>query len=274
MKYSEEDVLSALKEADSLVDGVLTWPEYKEMSGYPSPMTVNRRCGSWNEAKMKAGIEVTSQGSSIPAANEKYFENIDSKRKAYWLGLLLADGSISKNRKGTPRMKLSLKHEDSLFLQNFLDDIEAHTNLQRNGETTGVEITSKKIVEDLKKHGINSSKTETSTIPDINSKYYNSFLRGMIDGDGHVSKTRSRFSITAKSKGRLENLAKCIPFETTIYENSGAYKIMIGRKNNFLDLVKWLYPDLEDTEPALPRKHTETIEKYNSQVSEKQSKIQ
>ena len=66
--------------------------------------------------------------------NEKYFEVIDTPEKAYWLGFIMADGSISKSSKDCPynRLDVLLKDDESeeLLLNSFLKDINSNSVIQ------------------------------------------------------------------------------------------------------------------------------------------------
>ena len=44
--------------------------------------------------------------------NDNFFKNIDTEEKAYWLGVLYADGNVSKNSSGTGQVFLSSKDKE------------------------------------------------------------------------------------------------------------------------------------------------------------------
>src|SRR5271166_7037406 len=51
--------------------------------------------------------------------NHSIFETIDSEEKAYWLGFLLADGSIQVRKNVQKIVKLALAIEDKEHLEKF-----------------------------------------------------------------------------------------------------------------------------------------------------------
>lgn len=50
--------------------------------------------------------------------NERYFENIDTEEKAYWLGFISADGCISKPSEFSSRLCLSQSITDKNIWKN------------------------------------------------------------------------------------------------------------------------------------------------------------
>ena len=54
---------------------------------------------SYNKIKriIKECNNVSSAKQKNPKLNENYFEHIDSTDKAYWLGWIISDGSITNN---------------------------------------------------------------------------------------------------------------------------------------------------------------------------------
>ncbi|MBC8427393.1 MAG: hypothetical protein H8D97_00730 [Proteobacteria bacterium] len=53
--------------------------------------------------------------------NEEYFNNIDTKEKAYWLGFIYADGSVSQENSKDKRLEIGLSSKDEKHLQKFAD---------------------------------------------------------------------------------------------------------------------------------------------------------
>lgn len=132
---------------------------------------------------------------------EDYFSKIDSDEKAYILGFIAADGSINKKFK---KIKIDLKRDDEEILKkiqraighnNFLYYYEQKNIKFKNSDkiytskTARLVIHSERMIKDLEKLGVIENKTY---ILDINldlipNKFFFSFLRGLIDGDGCIS---------------------------------------------------------------------------------------
>ena len=143
--------------------------------------------------------------------NEDFFDNIDSEIKAYLLGFFVADGCMYKEYKKRNNIVYSIRYRFSLA--NSIDDLEViqlfnkyicpyniihfYNNqrgvLYKRKEQCILKWCSKHMFDVLEKYGIHQNKTfeNEAVISDeiINSQYFNHFLRGLIDGDGHIDKT-------------------------------------------------------------------------------------
>ena len=129
--------------------------------------------------------------------NENYFETIDSREKAYFLGLLAADGCIHKSIPGkrNTRISLTLKVEDKYIIDALAKAIDYRGTVRiitiRSGQYAGHQygrlvFTSNKMTADLSKYGITSSKSSTFQYPLIPEEFNYDFIRGYFDGNGSV----------------------------------------------------------------------------------------
>ena len=119
------------------------------------------------------------------------FEQIDTHDKAYLLGLICSDGSISncgrkfqissKDKEMLENCKLILKSEHKLMERFGIDKRTGRGHMKYT-----VNFCSIKIVNDLKKLGISNNKSFNCPMPKIDDIYFWSFLRGLFDGDGSV----------------------------------------------------------------------------------------
>ena len=122
------------------------------------------------------------------STNIDYFEKIDSKNKAYFLGLIVADGSVSSDG-----LTIGLTYEDSYILYKFKTSINYSGNIRRavfnitNRLDQGIiSIYSKKLVRDLSLLGVIPNKSFKTYFPDIPEEFYSHFIRGVFDGDGCI----------------------------------------------------------------------------------------
>ena len=148
-------------------------------------------------------IRTLSHSMRLYSVNEDYFEVIDTPEKAYWLGLLSADGHITKE---LDRVIISLKEEDGYLLQQFMDDIEytgvLELDLSKKSKIDGrllpqkrVRINSRKMAEDLSKWGCSTNKTKELSFPHwMEFSLRPHFARGFIDGDGWVIHRRGKYN--------------------------------------------------------------------------------
>lgn len=95
---------------------------------------------------------------------ENYFEKIDTEEKAYFLGLLITDGSIRKGKANhQSSLRLQLKMEDEYMIKKLKTELKSSNVIQydkRPGkECAGIEIVNQKICDDLAKFQVVPNKT-------------------------------------------------------------------------------------------------------------------
>lgn len=139
-----------------------------------------------------------------------FFKTIDTPRKAYFLGMLITDGSIiiDKRPGRAPAVQLMLKADDIDILHIFADEVGADRSVVKisNRNEAYFRFTSIEMVQDLAQYGMIPRKTEYTYIPDIREDLKPHLLRGMFDGDGTVyikdnsGKPQIRFGIYGTKK--------------------------------------------------------------------------
>jgi hypothetical protein len=143
--------------------------------------------------------------------NEDYFEKIDTERKAYFLGLLWADGC---NFRKTVKNKIayqtviSLQERDGYILSLLATEIYGNDAILKkiNKKSTPgfnrqpqyfLRIPSKKMSDDLINLGMNPRKSSTCSWPlNLPQDLERHFLRGVIDGDGCVCYNTNSLNFT------------------------------------------------------------------------------
>ena len=132
--------------------------------------------------------------------NEYYFDNIDTPNKAYILGLLYSDGC---NYPPQNRVKLELQERDKDILDKINIEIQSNkpltfNNLNNKNEhwqnTYGLNITNKHISHRLVELGMVQNKSLVLEFPTwLSESMYGPFLRGYLDGDGHIEWGATKF---------------------------------------------------------------------------------
>ena len=120
--------------------------------------------------------------------NENYFEKIDTKDKAYFLGFIFADGCVIFDPiKYRYKLTIKIHSKDKHILDSLISSINGEMMVWENKtEFSQVSLSGKKIVSDLIKLGAKPNKTFDLQYPDIDEKLEKHFLRGYFDGDGCV----------------------------------------------------------------------------------------
>jgi hypothetical protein len=210
--------------------------------------------------------------------NEMYFQNIDTEKKSYFLGLFAADGCNYINGNRT-RCFISLKEEDKDIL-NVLN-YEIFPNNDRKliykksyGSSKPqykFETFNKQISNDLISYGITPKKSQTLNFrfDRIPENLMNHFIRGYFDGDGCISsyqiknQTRKKYRISILStKLFLENIVKYLPPAIThsIKFRDGIYELTISGNNQVKLFCDFIY---KNSTTHLNRKHDRYIELVN-----------
>lgn len=126
--------------------------------------------------------------------NENYFNKVDSKDKAYFLGLLYADGNIylgENAKKQRNRIQITLMDEDKYILQKFLNCLGSNSIMYPDKKVyTKLILDNKQLCNDLIKLGCTPNKCFTIKFPNLDivpEEFLSHFIRGFFDGDGCVS---------------------------------------------------------------------------------------
>ena len=201
---------------------------------------------------------------------DNYFENIDTEEKAYFLGLIYSDGNVREHNGGY-FLNLELKREDRYILEKLASELKCGNKIyDRNRKTNFGEsctssfttCNSKKMFDDLSKFNIvpNKSHTTESFCDNIEElipfHLIKHFLRGLIDGDGTISK---RYTTNQNAISIYQNeIQFCYDFnrllkiaidDENLHENiiinkvSGVYNLRYRRINDVCKICNFLYKD-------------------------------
>lgn len=168
-----------------------------------------------------------------PKLKLDYFEKIDTKEKAYWLGFLWAEVYLGKRGE----IKLELNKKDEVLINRFCKAIDLNLKYKKylkkqrkNGIQIYVKISfrNSKIQDDLYKLGYVKSKMRSTIFPDLDNRELDlSFLLGFFDGDGKEGKNVLHIG----SKTILEEIKEKfdIPHDILI-DKRGYYHLSLGGK--------------------------------------------
>lgn len=228
--------------------------------------------------------------------NHDYFENIDTPNKAYFLGLLYADGSIldGKTKNGRDKLTISieLKSSDSYILEEFRKQIEYETEVKMDkGRISHITVKNKtykilkdnaylrisctKMAQDLIKWGCVIRKTEKLTkIPDIPKELIRYFLLGFFDGDGIASFGKfSHYVGFCGTLNMMEDIALYLhrelnlPLKKPYYNKSNKiYYLQYTPKEQIRKIYDYFYKNLKI--PHLIRKENKIISYLRANTEE------
>ncbi len=214
--------------------------------------------------------------------NDKYFSNIDTPAKAYWLGFIYADGWISIHYNKHYEFGIQLQREDEYMLcelnnelggQHIIKHIHTETKIVDNdfvtiADSSVLRVYSKQLVLDLYNNGIDIKKSGSNIFPIVANELFPDFLRGYIDGDGCIHVMRRGIlgvHITSANVSILEYIRNKLlddyGISSAMYKEESEtwrtkYRLYCFRKDDVKRLLDMIYykKDL----PKLERKY----EKY------------
>lgn len=140
--------------------------------------------------------------------NENYFEIIDTKEKAFWLGFIAADACVRKRKFGYEFI-LKLKMTDCSILETLIKDLNSehkirfgnylNTNYDKYHRCCVLEISRKKLCEDLEKYGFGRNKSKLMKLPKLSDNLMRHFIRGYFCGNGSVGVYNGQLTVNFAS---------------------------------------------------------------------------
>ena len=125
---------------------------------------------------------------------ENYFNDIDTKEKAYWLGFLYADGYMETRNQKPYRLGIQIGKDDEVLIDRFIETLDLNPNSKHYRErdnTVYVRFVNKTTISDLVKWGVVPRKSKIIELPKLSKRdLYLAFLLGVFDGDGKTGTTR------------------------------------------------------------------------------------
>lgn len=210
------------------------------------------------------------------------FKEIDTEFKAYFFGLVYADGNLFRNCIDITLIDKQILEDISLMVYGkiVLGERKAKTvNFKQKKYNQKKQyrflITCKEIVNDLKKYGLHENKGYTIRLPNIKKELIRHFIRGYMDGDGCVFldfKYNKNHRATLVSNKKFCNDIKKIvedKINITSYikpKKGKMFDFIIYGKNQVLLFLDWIYNDSTIRLERKYKKYLElkTYEKTNS----------
>ena len=190
-------------------------------------------------------------------ARHDYFQDIDSEDKAYFLGLMIADGNVTldKERMRSPFVRLELIDLDVLKqLEEVANTKTTMSPVIREGRnlTYVWSLRSKKMAEDLAKYGVvpNKTKLVSGLYQGVEDHLVRHYVRGLVDGDGSIywSSNMWHVSFTSGNRESAEQIQQMFMdltgkrYRKKVTSYNGIYKITYDGLDA-VNLLNILYND-------------------------------
>ena len=184
--------------------------------------------------------------------NIRNFEIIDTEEKAYWLGFLYADGSVSSTDN---RIELGLAEKDLNHIEKFKEFIGVPNKISYRPQTKSYRYSFKSIPckEDLIKQGCVPKKSLILKFPteqQVPNYLIKHFIRGYFDGDGWFSNTSSCFQVgIIGTEDFIKGFLNIIEIQNknnkifTVHREDGAKRYVFGGLNDVTNFLNWIYKD-------------------------------
>jgi hypothetical protein len=199
-------------------------------------------------------VKTREESKTLYSLNHDFFNKIDTPEKAYILGLIFSDGSVTDRA-----LKISLQITDINILEKvknimeYTGNVKIYKSKKPNVKDSAIlQIYSKKLIKDLNNLGCVKNKTYSLEYPII-SNFNSHFIRGVFDGDGCITNFKKSyyFSITGRIVF-LEKLQDILIKEVQINKSKISKKnhnsnifgaIQYSKRKTLLSLRDYLYKE-------------------------------
>ena len=228
----------------------------------------------------KNGLESQTQmkghdRARVYSVNDDYFKVIDSDDKAYWFGLLYADGYIQRKSGTNDKIRFLLTKKDKYLVEQLRDElgdmpVRTYTQKGTGHKSVFFDLFSQEMVDDLESKNMTAPKNERVGLPIIEDAFFYPFLLGLFDGDGSIVTSNNiptvsilgHLELVGWVKSRLENDGFVFN-GINIHNLGGIYRLSFSSQRNIPLFFKKMYVDIST--PHLIRKR-KTFEEYLSSM--------
>lgn len=184
-----------------------------------------------------------------------YFDLIDTKAKAYFLGWMITDGTVIEGKRGrSDTIRISITDKDMYILEKFAQEIGGNDNLVKKFEKRNqvyVAFASQYMSNSLKRYGVVPRKTNKMYLPEVNDKLMPHLIRGIFDGNGTIT-FDSRWNIGKFAFYGSETLCRQLKDylcrqidlnDNKVSFSSGCYHVWWSGKKQLQDFYTYIYKD-------------------------------
>lgn len=175
-----------------------------------------------------------------------FFDKIDNEAKAYFLGLLFADGYIGKNTHNRFFVSLCAHKKDAYIPILLHKAVNSCTIIQYPKDNTArCTFSSKQMYTALLGYGMAPFKKFGRKIPELlPKKYLHHFIRGLFDGDGCICRQSRGNGLRMEfiaSPFLLKLIIQELKLHCSIWKRSNITYIQYGAKKDIENSYKYLY---------------------------------
>ena len=190
--------------------------------------------------------------------HESAFDTL-TEESVYWMGMLMADGWISKEKTGNPRIAMTLAEKDYAHIVKFSRFLKSTYPILRKPVKRHdkivyqytIRVSSKQIADKLIDYGIKYRKSLTAKVLGLDDNtYFKHFWRGVFDGDGYLKNRdgidADRMILTGSNDllGQFEQfIKKNIPDAKVTIKKIGKYSKLYVYSYTARALARLLYYD-------------------------------
>lgn len=205
------------------------------------------------------GVEIRRAVRRSKIKNHRYFQNIDTPQKAYFLGWMISDGSVVTSRTRpdrAPIISIEVHNRDRCILERFAeelgaDDTVVHLHEKRNH--AHLRFASEEMASDLAQYGVVPNKTWTMYLPIIDEALMPHLIRGYFDGNGTVTVNKKdgtrRFAFYGSEEictNIRDYLHNTIGINKNKVSKSTCYHVWWGGKSPSKLFYEYIYNDCDD----------------------------
>jgi len=203
---------------------------------------------------------VTDMSARTRNLNELAFDAMDTEAHWYWLGFLLADGSVF-HRRCEWRLAVSLRESDRDHLEALREFLgyEAPLELVSRAAQVRLVVYSMRLCRRLFELGVVPRKSfDGHPMPVVPNRFAFAFVRGHFDGNGHACKVSpngyklgfaGQHRLMRWMQERLRHLVGVPP--GLFYDKGGCAELVYGRRHQVRALARWLY-GFDHDKPGVP----------------------
>ena len=204
--------------------------------------------------------------------DENFFDSIDTEEKAYYLGLLYADGTnyMKKNS-----IQIGLQERDKDILEKFRASLNTEKPLHKiktkypgGQDIFKLEIVSEHMCNVLNDIGMVPNKSLVLEFPNcIPNDLIRHCIRGYFDGDGYISRGHDytveimgteMFCLKVQEILKDNGIFSKI-YNTTLHKETTTRRLYVGTKDNVKKFLEYIY---KDATVYIDRKFQTAVDKY------------